>query len=107
LPFANSIADSSEDGGQFRRKGIIPMNKFTLAAATAALLFGSVASGLAQERAPGASGTTPGHEMQERGSVPGQPGASGYAPGHKDRDDRGMLRDHDNRMERDRGPDRQ
>jgi hypothetical protein len=25
---------------------------------------------------------TPGHLMQQRGSVPGHPGASGYAPGH-------------------------
>ena len=25
---------------------------------------------------------TPGHTMQQRGSVPGHPGASGYAPGH-------------------------
>jgi hypothetical protein len=31
---------------------------------------------------PGRSGTSPGHEMQEHGSVPGSPGASGYAPGH-------------------------
>ena len=26
--------------------------------------------------------STPGHSMQQRGSVPGHPGASGYAPGH-------------------------
>jgi hypothetical protein len=32
---------------------------------------------------PGASGYAPGHEMQEKGSVKGHPGASGYAPGHK------------------------
>ena len=25
---------------------------------------------------------TPGHLMQQKGSVPGEPGASGYAPGH-------------------------
>jgi hypothetical protein len=31
---------------------------------------------------PGRSSTSPGHEMQEHGSVPGSPGASGYAPGH-------------------------
>jgi hypothetical protein len=35
-------------------------------------------------KAPGRSGTSPGHEMQEHGSVPGSPGASGYAPGHTD-----------------------
>jgi hypothetical protein len=32
-------------------------------------------------KGPGRS--TPGHEMQENGSVPGSPGASGYAPGHR------------------------
>ena len=31
---------------------------------------------------PGRLGSSPGHEMQEHGSVPGSPGASGYAPGH-------------------------
>ena len=31
---------------------------------------------------PGKSGNTPGHMMQQYGSVPGHPGASGYAPGH-------------------------
>jgi hypothetical protein len=30
---------------------------------------------------PGASGYAPGHEMQENGSVKGTTGASGYAPG--------------------------
>jgi hypothetical protein len=32
---------------------------------------------------PGRSGTSPGHEMQEDGPVPGSPGASGYAPDHR------------------------
>ena len=32
---------------------------------------------------PGRSSMSPGHEMQEDGSVPGSPGASGYAPGHR------------------------
>jgi hypothetical protein len=32
---------------------------------------------------PGASGYTPGHEMQEKGSSMNSPGASGYAPGHQ------------------------
>src|SRR3569623_74150 len=31
---------------------------------------------------PGASGYSPGHEMQNKGSKAGSPGASGYAPGH-------------------------
>lgn len=34
---------------------------------------------------PGRSSMSPGHEMQENGSVPGSPGASGYAPGHMGR----------------------
>lgn len=33
---------------------------------------------------PGASGYSPGHEMQDKGSKRGSPGASGYAPGHQD-----------------------
>jgi hypothetical protein len=48
----------------------------------------------------GASKMSPGHEMQEHGSVKGQPGASGYAPGHemkehgsRDRDDVNMTRE--------------
>jgi len=32
---------------------------------------------------PGASGYAPGHKMHDKGSVKGHPGASGYAPGHK------------------------
>lgn len=32
---------------------------------------------------PGRSESSPGHEMQEHGSVPGSPGASGFAPGHR------------------------
>ena len=31
---------------------------------------------------PGASGYAPGHEMKEKGLVKGTTGASGYAPGH-------------------------
>jgi hypothetical protein len=70
------------------------MHKFTLAAATAVLLLGSASAGLAEDndKAPGASGMSPGHEMQEHGSKTGAPGASGYAPGHNDRD-RGMSND--------------
>lgn len=30
---------------------------------------------------PGRSSAAPGHEMQEKGSIPAHPGASGYAPG--------------------------
>jgi hypothetical protein len=32
---------------------------------------------------PGASGYSPGDRMHDKGSVKGSPGASGYAPGHK------------------------
>jgi hypothetical protein len=76
-------------------KEIDVMQKFTLAAATAILLLGSAAAGMAEDndRAPGASGVSPGHEMQEHGSKAGEPGASGYAPRHEDRDDRGMSND--------------
>lgn len=35
----------------------------------------------------GASAHSPGHEMQDRGSVKGSPGASGYAPGHEMKSD--------------------
>ena len=33
--------------------------------------------------AQGVSSKTPGHEMQQKGSVKGSPGASGYAPGQE------------------------
>ena len=59
--------------------------KLLALAAAAGLLIGSTAIGYAQTRgtSPGASGASPGHEMQQKGSVPGSPGASGYAPGHE------------------------
>src|SRR5262249_57764328 len=76
--------------------------------AVAALLIGSTAIVHAQSRggvgaggmggAPGASGVSPGYEMQSEGA----PGASGFAPGHRgdtagrgDRDDRLGDRDRD------------
>lgn len=34
------------------------------------------------KNSPGASGYAPGHVMQRKGSKPGTTGASGYAPGH-------------------------
>ena len=46
------------------------------------LLLSSVAFAMAKDQAPGASGISPGHEMQKYGSKKGHPGASGYAPGH-------------------------
>jgi hypothetical protein len=64
------------------------MRKLPLFALAAGFALGTGAVALSEERAPGRSGETPGHEMQEHGSVPGSPGASGYAPGHnKDADD--------------------
>jgi hypothetical protein len=58
------------------------MKKLALFATAAALSLSSVAFAMAKDQAPGASGTSPGHEMQKYGSKKGQPGASGYAPGH-------------------------
>ena len=63
------------------------MTRFTVVAASAAaLIIGSSGIGLAAEQSGGASKMSPGHEMQEHGSVRGQPGASGYAPGHEMKD---------------------
>lgn len=73
------------------------MKNIALAVSTAALLFGSIAVSAPEDRERGLSGAAPGQEMKERGSIPGQPGASGYAPGHQDRDDRGTLREQDER----------
>jgi hypothetical protein len=66
------------------------MKTKTLSIAVAAgLLIGAGEIVQAQTRGnPGASGVSPGHEMQEHGGERG-PGASGFAPGHAgDRDDR-------------------
>jgi hypothetical protein len=51
--------------------------QFIAIAAAAGFLAGVSTAALAQAQ------TTPGHEMQEKGSVKGSPGASGYAPGHQ------------------------
>jgi hypothetical protein len=71
-------------------------------AAVAAVLLGSTALVQAEERMSGPARATPGHLMQQKGSLPGHPGASGYAPGHRmsglrDRDDRKFSRDRDDR----------
>jgi hypothetical protein len=52
---------------------------------------------------PGASGYAPGQRMQEKGSTAGEPGASGYAPGHREPSTtgRGSMGDRD--PDRDRG----
>ena len=46
--------------------------------AAAGLIAASGAAGYAQSSTPE---KTPGHKMQDKGSVKGSPGASGYAPG--------------------------
>jgi hypothetical protein len=83
-------------------------------ATVAGVLLGSAALAQAEERMSGPS-ATPGHQMQQKGSLPGHPGASGYAPGHRttglgdrgdrkhlkfgDRDDRRHIRgDRDDKM---------
>ena len=53
---------------------------FLTVAVAAGFLAGVSAAAFAQ------SPTTPGHEMQEKGSVKGSAGASGYAPGHEMQD---------------------
>ena len=53
--------------------------KLLAIALAAGLLVGTGASGFAQSPT---SEKTPGHQMQDQGSVKGSPGASGYAPGH-------------------------
>ena len=56
--------------------------KTTAAIATCAL-FALAAPAFAQNTT---TTTTPGHQMQQNGSTPGNPGASGYAPGHQNDD---------------------
>jgi hypothetical protein len=70
------------------------MKKLCLAGAAAVLLVGTTAYGFAQN-SDSSQKMSPGHHMQKRGS---SPGVSGYAPGHQDGDDRGTLRDRDDRM---------
>ena len=68
------------------------MNRAVLVlAAAAGLAFWTTAI---YAQAPRGDSATPGHRMQDQGSVPGHPGASGFAPGH-DRDD--LKRDRDDR----------
>lgn len=52
------------------------MLKFVTLFAAAILTIAPVLPGAAAPK------STPGHQMQRHGSVPGHPGASGYAPGH-------------------------
>ena len=66
------------------------MKKLCLAGAAAALLIGTTALGFAQS-GNSSQKMSPGHEMQKRGNVLS-------SPGHHDTDDRGTLRDRDDRM---------
>ena len=53
--------------------------------ATTLMVIAALSAGTALANAAGvsASASTPGHQMQVKGSVKGSPGASGYAPGHR------------------------
>ena len=53
--------------------------RLAIIALSAAAIVTSAPIALAQ----GVSSKTPGHKMQDRGSVKGSPGASGYAPGQQ------------------------
>lgn len=55
--------------------------KLHVIALTAAALIGTASFAFGQGYS-GNTANTPGHQMQQKGSVPGSPGASGYAPGH-------------------------
>jgi hypothetical protein len=59
------------------------MRKTLSIAAAGALLIATTALGYAQSSRQRTPDRTPGHKMQERGSVRGHPGASGYSPGHQ------------------------
>jgi hypothetical protein len=59
------------------------MSKFLSIAAATAVLIGTTALGHAQSSGQRMPESTPGQKMQDRGSMPGQPGASGYTPGHQ------------------------
>ena len=52
------------------------MPRFLALLAAAGFVLGAALPGSAAPK------DTPGHQMQQKGSVPGHPGASGYAPGH-------------------------
>ncbi|KMO20030.1 hypothetical protein [Methylobacterium platani] len=64
------------------------MKQITIALVAATALMGGIGmSGAFAAEQNGASARSPGHEMQDRGSMKGSPGASGYAPGHEMKSD--------------------
>ena len=70
------------------------MKKLCLVGAAAILLMGTTAYGFAQN-SDSSQKMSPRYMMHKHG---GSAGAPGYAPGHRDGDDRGTLRDRDDRM---------
>ncbi len=59
--------------------------------ATAVAIAGLIIAAPVALAGPGNSGNTPGHMMQEYGSVTGHSYASGYAPGHLKKYYRGTV----------------
>ena len=55
------------------------MNAKIVGTAAALLLISSSATFARDDT----TNATPGHQMQEKGSMKGEPGASGYSPGHQ------------------------
>ena len=62
--------------------------KLAVIALSTAALIASAPAVFAQ----GVSSKTPGHEMQQSGSMTGSPGASGYAPGQTSGSNTGGMR---------------
>ena len=59
------------------------MRQATLAVAALLALGSAAMAAESTTTSPGASGNTPGHQMQDKGAKAGSPGASGYAPGQE------------------------
>jgi hypothetical protein len=70
------------------KKKMIALAAAGLLAGASTVAFAQTSPGLQMQEkgsvkgSPGASGYAPGQQMQEKGSVKGTTGASGYAPGH-------------------------
>jgi hypothetical protein len=73
LPAARARYNSNNSGG-------FMMTRKIAALVAAGLFAASTGLALAQSTTPS---RTPGHEMQNKGSVKGEPGASGYSPGDR------------------------
>jgi hypothetical protein len=68
----------------------VSMTRKIVTLAAAGLFAASTGLALAQSSPPS---RTPGHEMQNKGSVKGEPGASGYSPGDQ-MHDKGSVKGH-------------